>query len=84
MREEAESLAEQAPLGESGIGPLGDVRIMDHHARCTVGAMTACTLEGGTEALGEIGLVDSWHHVGAGVDEGAVEVVAGWRYIAGL
>jgi hypothetical protein len=46
--------------------------------------MTAHALVGGAEAQGEVGFIDGRHHVGAGVNEGVVEVVAGWRNLARL
>ena len=44
--------------------------------------MTSHALAGCTELQGEVGLVDRRHHVGAGVDKGAAEVVGRGRDVA--
>jgi hypothetical protein len=46
--------------------------------------MMAHVLAGGAEAQGEVGFVDRWHNVGAGVNKGAIEVIAGWRNVTRL
>ena len=52
---------------------------MDHQARGATWTMTANTLTGGANAQGRVGLVDGRHHVGAGVDKGAAEVIGRGR-----
>ena len=43
--------------------------------------MTSHALVGCTDSQGEVGLVDCWRHIGAGVDEGTAEVIGGGRDI---
>lgn len=52
-----------APTGECSVWPLGNVKIVDHLARGTAGAMFAIAVAGSAEAEGGVGFVDGWHHL---------------------
>ena len=61
---------EGGPLGEGGIGPLGDVQVVDHLTCGASGAIASDAMGGDTESHGWVGLIDGRHHVGTHVDEG--------------
>jgi hypothetical protein len=46
--------------------------------------MMAHALAGGTEVQGGVGLIDSWHHVSAGVNEGSIEIFTGGHDVEAL
>ena len=62
---------ECCPFGECGVGPLGDVQIMDHLAGGAMGKVAANALAGSTAAQGGIHLVGGGHHICTHVDESA-------------
>ena len=59
------------PLGEGGIRPLGNVKVMDHFAGGATEAIASHTMSDGAELHGRVGLVDGGHYFGATVGKGS-------------
>ena len=71
-------------MSKGSIRPLGDVKVIDHHAGRASGTVASHAMVSHAEVQGGAGLIDGRHHVGARVNEGAGKVISCGCGIAGL